>query len=229
VLCRNGKPCHYLDMRYLWMIPAILAAQSAQACDVPVCLVDPETLSLPRVITFDDARAGHGPGHPVPDLLVMDGAVFGERFAGQSLIANGDHDVIAGRAFAPLTVIPGAAGQNLSVVFFQGNKLLNGYGPAGFPRRNAQGEGAISFLFDEDQSALSFQIRGGEEGPAEVRFLTRNGELISTVNLPAPGEHAFGFVRANGASDIAGVTVTNSDPQGIALDNIRFGKSPDLS
>ncbi|MGD9293728.1 MAG: hypothetical protein PVI41_02500 [Roseobacter sp.] len=211
------------------MIPLILAAQPASACGVPVCLVDPETLSLPRIITFDDAQASRGPGHLVAQLLVMNGAVFGERFAGQSVIARGDHDDIAGQARAPLTIMPGADGQNLSIVYFDGNNILNGYGVSGYPRRNAQGEGAISFLFDENQSALSFQIRGGEQGAAEVRFLTRDGNVIATLSLSATGEHAFGFIRADGTSDIAGVTVTNADPQGIALDNLRFGKSPDLS
>ena len=216
-------------MRQFWIIPAILVAQPAFACGLPVCVVDPETLSLPRIITFDDAQASRGPGHLVAQVLVMNGAVFGERFAGQNVIAKGDHDDIAGQALAPLTIMPGADGQNLSIVYFDGNNVLNGYGVSGYPKRNAQGEGAISFLFDENQSALSFQIRGGEEGAAEVRFLTRDGHLISTLSLHATGEHAFGFLRADGTSDIAGVTVTNVDPQGIALDNIRFGKSPDLS
>jgi len=31
------------------------------------------------------------------------------------------------------------------------------------------------------------------------------------------------------AADIAGVVVNNTDPQGIAIDTIRFGKVPDLS
>mgnify|MGYP001800516515 CR=1 FL=1 len=130
---------------------------------------------------------------------------------------------------ASATVLPGAAGEYLSVVYFNGNNILNGYGSAGFPKRQAQGEGAISFLFDEDQSALAFQIRGGESGRTEVVFLARNGAELARLNLPQVGEHDFGFIRADGNADIAGVLLTNEDPQGIALDNVRFGHAPDLS
>lgn len=199
------------------------------ACERPVCLVDPESLNLPRIITFEDVRSGMGPGHLISDVLEMDGAVFGERFAGQSVSPAGNHDEITGDALNPLTVMPGDRWQNLSVVFLEGNNILNGYGVAGFPKRHAQGEGAISFLFDADQSALSFQIRGGEDGTARAIFLSRDGQVIDSLELRQTGEHPFGFVRRSGAADIAGVLFTNTDPQGLALDNLRFGKNPDLS
>lgn len=199
------------------------------ACDTRVCLVDPDALALPQIITFEDTRASYGPGHLVADVLQLDGASFGERFAGQTLSAEGDHDVLTGHALPPLTLLAGEEGQNLSVVYFAGNTVLNGYGVAGYPKRHAQGEGAIAFLFDEDQSALSFQLRGGEDGAARVVFYHRSGAEIMAMQLPPAGEHAFGFLRATGEADIAGVVITNTDPQGLALDNLRFGKAPDLS
>lgn len=202
---------------------------TAMACDAPVCLVDPDALALPRIITFEDARSSHGPGHIIRDLLVMQGASFGERFAGQIVVPEGDYDQITGIPLSPLTLMPGADGQNLSVVYMKGNNVLNGYGVAGYPKRRAQGEGAIAFLFDNDQSALSFQLRGGEAGAARAVFYRRSGQEIMTMDLPPVGEIAFGFLRAAGEADIAGVVITNTDPQGLALDNIRFGKSPELS
>ena len=216
-------------MREFAIIALVLGAQPALACDQPVCLADPETLGLSRIITFDDTRASPGPGHPVADVLQLDGAAFAERFAGQSVIAVGDHDRIEGDALGPLVLMPGDRGRNLSIVFFNGNKLLNGYGVAGFPKRNGQGEGAISLLFDEDQSALSFQLRGGEAGEARVAFLARDGQVIAVLDLPPAGEHHYGFLRAGSQADIAGLVVTNTDPEGIALDNLRFGRPPDLS
>ncbi|WP_425659579.1 hypothetical protein [Roseobacter sp. EG26] len=203
--------------------------RAAFACGAAICLVDPEELQLTRIITFDDTHSSRGPGHLVSDLLVLEGAIFGERFAGQKIEPDGDHDQIEGRALPPLTVMPGAAGENLSVVFLQGNNVLNGYGVAGYPKRHAQGEGAISFLFDDDQSALSFQLRGGEAGQARAVFLRRDGTVIMTMDLPPAGEHAFGFIRSTGEADIAGVVITNTDPQGLALDNLRFGKNRELS
>ncbi|WP_300059328.1 hypothetical protein [uncultured Roseobacter sp.] len=217
-------------MRLLLILSLVIAGHAARAaCDTPICLVDPDGLDLPLVITFEEIRSGHGPGHPIPDVLVTDGARFGERFAGQMLSANGDHDAVTGTVLPPLTVLPGAEGQNLSVVYLKGNKILNGYGVAGYPKRHAQGEGAIAFLFDSDQSALSFELRGGEDGAAIAVFYQRTGQEIMALELPPAGEHAFGFLRATGEADIAGVLITNTDPQGLALDNIRFGKPPDLS
>lgn len=218
-------------MRIVHILTAVaaLCATRAGACETPVCLVDPNSLQLPLIITFDETRSSRGPGYAVQDILVLPGAIFGERFAGQSVTSLGDHDQVTGAALPPLTVLPGAPGANLSVVFFDGNNVLNGYGSAGFPNRHAQGEGAIAFLFDEDQSALSFQIRGGEAGLATVSFLMRDGSLLTRLALPSAAEHAFGFIRRTGASDIAGVLIENTDPQGLAIDNLKFGNPPDLS
>ena len=202
---------------------------AALACGAPVCLVDPDSLALTQIITFDDMRSGGGPGHKVDDVLPLPGATFGERFAGQAVTLSGPHDQITGAPFSPLTMLPGAAGQNLSLVHFSGNTVLNGYGAAGFPKRDAQGEGAIAVLFDSDQSAFAFDLRGGEEGAAFVSFHRRDGSLISQVPVQPTGEFAVGFLRSDGHADIAGFVVTNNDPQGLAIDTLRFVKTPDLS
>ncbi|MEM6941153.1 MAG: hypothetical protein AAF943_04200 [Pseudomonadota bacterium] len=214
-----------------WLLPFVLAAyaQVAAACDTAVCLVDPETLNLTRVITFDGVVSGMGPGKNVDDVLPLQGATFGERFLGQAVESRDTYDEIVGTAAGPLQMLPGASGQNLSLVKVYGNTVLNGYGAAGYPRREAQGEGAIAVLFDEDQSALAFDLRGGEEGTAIVAFHRRDGTLLARVPVSPTGEFAVGFLRATGEADIAGFIVTNSDPQGIAIDTLRFGKPPDLS
>lgn len=216
-------------MLLLRVLPLALLPTGALACGAPVCLVDPDSLILPQVITFDDVQSGAGPGFPVDDILPLKGATFGERFAGQSVVGAGPHDQITGTAFDPLTMVPGEKGQNLSVVHFYGTTVLNGYGMSGYPRRDAQGEGAISVLFDNDQSALAFDLRGGEAGTATVSFLRRDGSVIHTMPVSPVGENAVGFLRADGSADIAGFVMTNTDPQGLALDTLRFGKPPDLS
>lgn len=216
-------------MKLLRCIFLALMPGTALACGAPVCLVDPDSLALTRVITFDDIRSSYGPGWLVDEVLVLPGAKFGEHFAGQLVGSDGAHDRVDGQAIAPLTLMAGAPGQNLSVVFFSGNSVLNGYGAAGYPRRDAQGEGAIAVMFDRDQSALSFDLRGGESGAAAVLFLRRNGSVIWRVPVEPTGEFTVGFERTDGISDIAGFVVTNSDPQGMAIDTLRFGKPPDLS
>jgi hypothetical protein len=201
---------------------------SALACGAPVCLISPDQLLLPQIITFDDIQSGGGPGLKVDDILPLPGATFGERFAGQ-LVTGALHDQIEGAAFDPLTMMPGAKGQNLSVVRFGGTTVLNGYGIAGFPKREAQGEGAIAILFDEDQSALAFDLRGGEAGVALVHFMRRDGTLIGIVPIDPTGEFSVGFSRDRGIDDIAGIIITNTDPQGLAIDTLRFGKPPEVS
>jgi hypothetical protein len=215
-------------MKHLAALLIAILPMPVLACGAAVCLVDPDSLALPRIITFDTTRAGSGPGYRVDDILILRGARFGERFAGQTLLTDGTHDVVTGPAFAPLTLLAGDAGQNLSVVSFMGVTVLNGYGHAGFPKREAQGEGAIAILFDEDQSALTIDLRGGEQGRADVLFLRRNGAVLARVPVTPVGEFALGFVHDQGKADIAGVVINNTDPQGIALDAIRFGKAPFL-
>lgn len=225
----TAKSCYEILMRHLSAVILALLPLPALACGSAVCLVDPDSLILPEIITFDDTRSGYGPGYEVDDVLALSGARFGERFAGQTLSTTGPHDTVQGPAFGPLTLLPGAQGQNLSVVSFMGVTVLNGYGSAGFPKRDAQGEGAIAILFDRDQSALSIDLRGGEQGSADVLFLARDGTLLAQVPVSPVGEFSLGFIRMQSGSDIAGVVVNNTDPQGIAIDTIRFGKPPELS
>lgn len=158
----------------------------------------------------------------------LGGASFSERFAGQILGADGDFDTVTGTALPPLTLIPGAPGQTLSVVSLNGTNTLNGFGPAGFPRHNAQGEGAIAVLFEQDQPAFSFELLGGEKGTARIQFLRRDGSLIHAMTIGDLARGGLGFLRADGVADIAGFVLTNLDPQGIAIDDLRFGPPPQL-
>jgi hypothetical protein len=200
----------------------------ALACTEPVCLVEPETLNLVELITFDDMPSGWDPGHLIDDTLALDGASFAESFTGQDIGADGDFDTVNGAAIGPLSLQPGAPGQTLSVVHLAGSNIINGYGPAGYPRVHGQGEGAIAVLFDRDQSALSFQVLGGEAGTARIQFLRRDGSLIHDMRVSDLGRVSLGFWRQDGLRDIAGFVLTNNDPQGLAIDNLRFGMPPQL-
>lgn len=216
-------------MTLLRAILISLLPGSALACGAPVCLVDPDSLVLPQIIDFEDQASGWGPGIEINDVLPLPGASFGEHFAGQQVADRDSYDQVIGAAFGPLTLMPGADGQNLSLVHMSGNTVINGWGVAGFPRRNGQGEGAIAVLFDSDQSAFAFDLRGGEAGAAYVTFMARDGAVISTLPVEPTGEFAVGFITATGQNDIAGFIVTNTDPQGLAIDRLRFGKPPELS
>lgn len=212
-------------MRHLISAVCIAFASPSAACDAPVCLAEPDTLALSRVITFDNLPSGFGVGREIGDILDQPGARFGERFAGQILTPEGDFDRVSGQPLAPLSVLPGAKGQTLGIMRLMATSVLQGHGPRGFPSTQAVGEGAVAILFDHDQSALALDIRGGEQGEATLFFLRRDGSAIHHITLGPLSEASYGFHRQGGIPDIAGLLVINSDPEGIALDNLRFDQN----
>lgn len=208
---------------------SLLTALPALACDRAVCSVPADSLMLSRHITFDDLPSGFGVGRKIDGILEQNGARFGERFAGQPLESDGDFDVVPGPARAPLTLVPGAPGEALGILRLMRTSVLQGHGPRGFPKTEAVGEGAIAVIFDYDQSAIALDIRGGEQGMATLSFLARDGRVIDTHVIGPLSESSHGFLRADEQTDIAGLILTNKDPEGIALDNLRFDKAAILS
>lgn len=207
-----------------FMAAAPAPAAGSDACAAPVCLVSRDHLALAHVITFDDIQSGFGIGHPIDTLLIRPGARFGERFSGQTLTPEGDFDRVSGAALSPLTAIPGAPGATLGALRLGPTIVLQGNGPRAFPRTEAVGEGAIAVEFDNDQAALAFDLRGGEAGSLEVTFLRRDGSEIARLVLSPLHEESYGFARQGNISDIAGILITNTDPQGVAIDNVAFDK-----
>lgn len=196
------------------------AAQAA--CERPVCLTDPESLVFSKLIDFDDVMASLGLGSRLDDVLIRDGTTFGERFAGQSRHASGDFDVITGKPLLPLTVLDGGEGQTLGAMHVRGSIVIHGHGPRVYPKVEAVGEGAIAVLFERDQPALAFDIAGGEQGYASIKFINRQGEDIDTVTFGPLTEASYGFARQKMEPDIPGFILLNTDPQGISVDNLRF-------
>ncbi|MBS9718397.1 hypothetical protein ACFFUT_04335 [Pseudohalocynthiibacter aestuariivivens] len=202
-----------------------IAAERAAACSEPVCIVDYQSLRLSKIITFEDLPSSMGPGQKIDDVLVQNGAKFGERFAGQVRQADGDYDRIVGQAKSPLTTRAGSTDESLGIQRLYDSNVLLGYGPNRYPHRDAIGEGAIAVLFDIDQSAFGFRLRGGEDGYASIIFHRRDGTEISSMRLGPLGEDSFGFVRQDKVPDIAGFTLHNNDPAGIAIDDLIFDDS----
>jgi hypothetical protein len=196
------------------------AAQAA--CERAMCTVPFDDINFTKLIDFDDVPASIGLGSRIDDVLIKDGARFGERFAGQSRSANGDFEIISGTPFNPLNVLNGGVGETLGAMHVRGTIVLHGHGPWVYPSVEAVGEGAIAILFERDQPTLSFDIRGGEQGFASIQFLRRDGSPIDTLTIGPLSEASYGFARQKMQPDIAGILILNTDPQGIALDNLRF-------
>ncbi len=207
----------------LWVLPVI-----GQACERAICLSS-ENAGFTQIITFREHPSGLGPGRQVDGLLLADGAMFGERFAGQVLGRDAEYDVVSGPAVGPLELLAGEANSNLSVLRVVGTNVLSGDGPTGAPRNDATGEGSISILFDSDQAGVRLDLRGGEGGTATILFLNRSGTVIDTHDIAGLGEMSLVFLRDAAIEDIAGIVLNNRDPEGIALDEVAFGFGPQTS
>ncbi len=174
-------------------------------------------------VTFGGVAGGPVPGTNYNGLLVIDGVAFGERFAGQTVTANGVYDQLGGSPSGPLTLLAGAAGQNLSVFNSPAGPVLAGLGPLGFPANDGIGEGAISILFPTLQSEFGLRLTGGNGGSAFVSFFGADGNVLGSTTLSdLPLLSSFGFAREGGVADIRGVSFWNADVTGLGLAGIRF-------
>lgn len=194
---------------------------------------------LSNAITFETLPQHREPGFNLDHPLRSAGAWLGEHFAGQSMTQamaeNGTaHDAL-GHLFGhrPLTVLPGPPQRNLSVAFHRGfgsNAILP-LGPDGFDALSGRGEGALAVVFDTDQQAVGFRVHTdyaaplgspAQSGKMVVNFFTRQGYALDKHVLePGVGITDFGFRVAQGPL-IAGIVITNTDPGGIAIDDILF-------
>ncbi len=214
---------------------AALAATPAQPQAiqlVPYATLEPR---LSARIDFESLPRLPSPGRNIDGIARFTGARIAERFAGQVTLSPAGFDELHATPTPPLRLEPGLPGQNLAVefVFFMSNQL-KGMAPPGFPERSAGGEGAVSILFDRDQNALGFRVASEPEphqpapkGRMTVSFFTRDGALIETLEVELDWLLAgYGFARAGATSDIAGISITNRDPQGVMIDDIIFDAPP---
>ncbi len=184
--------------------------------------IDYNELDCAGVVTFDDVPGGSAPGTNYDLVFESNGAAFAERFAGQVLSYSGDFDVLTGTPTNPLTLQVGVPTQNLTIYFttITNSQVLVGNGPLGYPDYGAIGEGSFAVLFDYDQSEFGFELLGGNDGPAVVDFFRRDGSLIDSIEIPNLSTENYGFQRAGGVADIAGISIQNTDLAGIGFDNL---------
>lgn len=183
-------------------------------------------------ITFDALPQRSEPGFNLDAPIRVRGAWLGERFSGQR-VQGAPHDRLQGAPLA-MSVQAGAPGASLSVAFhrgFQSNALFP-LGPLGFPAIAARGEGALALRFDRDQAALGLRVHsdypdslgtGAPRGGVILTLYRRDGSVIAVHEMRLdPGITNIGLRRVGGIPDIAGFTLTNTDPGGIAIDDILF-------
>ncbi len=211
---------------------ALILLPGAASADPAVRLVPYASLEarLATRLDFENFPRRMSPGLPLDGVQRVEGAALGERFDGQTLWQQDGFDRLAPVARAPLRLLAGQAGENLVVSMIGPlSNQLGGLAPPGWPAVEAGGEGAIAVLFDRDQQALGFRVsadpRDAADEPSamQVTFFRRDGGLIADLSVPlTAGRAGYGFERMDETADIAGITITNDDPQGIAIDDLIF-------
>lgn len=225
-------------MRLIALLLALSASPALAQEVVPVPYGDLGTLA-PHLLDFDRLPAKRYPGYNFDHGIAFPGGYLGEAFKGQSVAAEhiddgGPHDVLEGTPRAPLAIRPGEPGRVVSLSLHQGfgSMALYPLGPLGQPHPNARGEGAVAVLFHRDACAVGLRIHTeytnalglntGHRGEVTLTLYARDGARIAQRRLTLPEgitEHAL----FDPADRIAGMTVENRDPGGIALDDLRFG------
>lgn len=210
---------------------AATAAQPQAIQQVPYARLEQELVAR---IDFESYPKAVSPGNRLDGVEVFEGARIAERFTGQIVGQDSGFDALLLMPMPPLRLQAGKPGENLAVefVFFMSNQL-KGMAPPGYPEKDAGGEGAVSILFDRDQSALGFRVTSEPrpdtavpKGRMTVAFYRRDGTLIDRHEVELQWLLAgYGFARTNGAADIAGISITNRDPQGVMIDDVIFDRN----
>ena len=205
---------------------SVLGLHAATVDAAPINEVDYFSLAVGQTIDFESIAGGPPPGTNYDGILNFGGVLIGERFAGQTLSFSGNSDVLSGSPTGPLSLVVGTPGQNVAILSIPAEGVptnaVVGLGRLGFPNPLAIGEGAVAILFDNDQSQFGFQSLGGNLGSANFDFFRRDGSLIQALTPTRLGSNSFGFEREGSINDIAGISIWNTDPGGIAFDNIIF-------
>jgi hypothetical protein len=193
--------------------------QGAEAAvqQVLVAQVDPGTLVCAVTIDFESESAGN-----YDNVLTIGNAGFAERFAGQTLGASGEFDTLSGVPTDPLTLQTGATDENVAISNVSTNVIAGLGPPPVFPAVDNLGEGSLAVLFDFDQSQVGFDVYGSDDGDATIEFFTRGGASLGVIALSSLSDGPMGFERAGGIADIAGFSIYNTDPAGIAYDNVCY-------
>ena len=159
-------------------------------------------------------------GGPAAGFLLQPGAVYGERFAGQTLSTAGGFDALTGTPTNPLTLLfnPVLA-DNIGIFPLPGS--LVAFGALAVP-----GTGALSVLLGLDTDIFGLDVAGASGGSFTAQFFARDGSLLGAITQSGITNRFYGF-RATGGDRIAGVSLTNIDSNGIAYDNVTFNRIPE--
>ena len=217
-----------------------LAAGPAAAQNVRQVAIQQIAPVLNAIVDFEGFDAGAEPGKEMSRLVSGAGGSVGAAFAGQRRTTNGiassagqhfEFDQAQGPAL-PLRL----SGDGSFVIAWHrgfGSDAALPVGPDGAGRASGRGEGTLAVVFEDDQTALAFRLHADYPDPlgarppagtAQVSFFARDGAILETTIIPLHhGVMTLGFETVD--TGIAGFTIGNTDPGGIAVDDIMFRRN----
>lgn len=178
------------------------------------------------------------PGHVFSHPFRIDGLWLGAGFDGiaqQPLhIAGGVFDdATAQAARAPLRLRADPPGQGVALAYHRGFGSVAAFplGPMGAAVAAGRGEGALAVLFMGDSPGVGLRVHSDypdplgtrSQPPGQLRILAfnRGGALLGQATIALQtGVTDVALKRPGGQADIAGFLVLNTDPGGIAIDDI---------
>ncbi len=188
-----------------------------------------------RIETFDSLPSVTEPGINFDQHWRAPGLSIAERLLVQGLGETdtdyGRFDRLTGLPGAPPRVIPGQSGQNFTIAHHDGfgSNALFPLGPVGLAGADGRGEGSIAMTFDDPQFAFGLRVHAEYPDPlgqrpmpraAEVALYDVNARLITQFVLPL-GRGVISLAWRSGYG-VAAVTIQNTDPGGIAIDDILY-------
>ena len=183
-----------------------------------------------RIETFDTLPSTPEPGHRIDQHWRAPGLTIGERLVGQTAQDTDGFDTLTGTADHPLRAIPGAPGQTFAIAHHAGfgSNALFPVGPKGADRPEGRGEGSAALVFDTPQTAIGLRLHAEYPDPLGQRpapgtaLFTFHHATGQTTEFTLPLTHGVISLAWRSDTGITAVTVQNTDPGGIALDDILY-------
>lgn len=188
-----------------------------------------------RIETFDSLPSAREPGLNFDQHWRAPGLSIAEKLLGQGVAEtttdHGRFDHLTGLPGAPPRVNPGASGQNFTIAHHDGfgSNALFPLGPVGIAGADGRGEGSIAFTFDDPQFAFGLRLHAEYADPlgqrpmpraAEIAFYDVDARLLTRIVLTL-GRGVMSLAWRSGYG-VAAVTIENTDPGGIAIDDILY-------
>ncbi|MBO6883077.1 MAG: hypothetical protein JJ869_05775 [Marivita sp.] len=209
---------------------ALLCLPGVAAADLRPVSYDDLKAQPHRIETFDTLPSVPEPGHSIDQHWRAPGLTIGERLVGQTVQDTDGFDALQGAATQPLRAIPGAPGQTFAIAHHAGfgSNALFPVGPKGADLPEGRGEGSAALVFDTPQTAIGLRLHAeypdplGQHPAPGTALLTFHHATGQTTELTLPLTHGVILLAWRSDTGITAVTAQNTDPGGIALDDILY-------